>query len=224
MADWQEDSNAHCRENDANALCATCGKMWAAHIGRCCDGDESSERRFKLAAPAQNVRDLIEQLCSAAVAYGECADGEQAYYAAKAKLIEAACGVATGDEWVRPDNTCPRCKQPAANLFRNTLPGDELDTTHCGCLYGNAGVQGTSGDQPASPADQAIYKGMADRYQRERAPGVEGECGYMASLVPPAPPGQCKHLSECTSQRECFGPAPGCRRARGAKGLGDAQG
>jgi hypothetical protein len=51
MADWQEDSNAHCRENDANALCATCGKTWANHIGRCCDGDESSERRFKLAGP-----------------------------------------------------------------------------------------------------------------------------------------------------------------------------
>lgn len=31
--------------------------------------------------------------------------------------------------------TCPRCKQPAANLFRVTLPGDELETEHCGCLY-----------------------------------------------------------------------------------------
>jgi hypothetical protein len=93
MADWQKDSNAHCREHDASALCATCGKTWGNHIGRCCDGDESSPRRFKLAAPPQGVRDLIEQLCSAAVAYGERADGEQAYYAAKAKLIEATRGV-----------------------------------------------------------------------------------------------------------------------------------
>lgn len=94
MADWQEDSNAHCRENDANALCATCGKVWGSHIGRCCDGDESSPRRFKLAAPPENVRDLIEQLCSAAVAYGErdTKDAENAYYAAKAHLIGAACG------------------------------------------------------------------------------------------------------------------------------------
>lgn len=34
------------------------------------------------------------------------------------------------------------------------------------------GVGGTSADQPASPADQAIYDGMADRYQRERTRGV----------------------------------------------------
>lgn len=92
MADWHEDSNADCREHDANALCATCGQTWGAHIGRCCDGDESSPRRFKLAGPSPNVRDLIEELCSAAVAYGERADGEQAYHAAKAKLIEATCG------------------------------------------------------------------------------------------------------------------------------------
>lgn len=93
MADWQEDSNVYCHEHDANALCETCGKTWGNHIGRCCDDDESSPRRFKLAVPQPNVRDLIEQLCSAAVAYGESADGEQAYYAAKAKLIEATCGV-----------------------------------------------------------------------------------------------------------------------------------
>jgi hypothetical protein len=90
MAEWQEDSNAHCRENDANALCATCGKTWGNHIGRCCDGDESSPRRFKLAGPV-DARDLIEVLCSAAVAYGEdgSEENEQAYYAAKAHLIGA---------------------------------------------------------------------------------------------------------------------------------------
>jgi hypothetical protein len=46
-------------------------------------------------------------------------------------------------------------------------------------------------------------------------PNGTGECGYMAVLVPPSPPGQCKHLGECTDQRACFGPTPGCRRALG---------
>lgn len=54
---------------------------------------------------------------------------------------------ASGDgEPVAGVTTCPRCKQPAANLFRTQLPGDELDTTHCGCLYA-VGVALPDGEQ-----------------------------------------------------------------------------
>jgi hypothetical protein len=64
---------------------------------------------------------------------------------------ERTCGVqasAPADDWMRPDNTCPRCQQPAANLFRTKLPGDELDTTHCGCLY-TSGVSASDGKTQA---------------------------------------------------------------------------
>lgn len=47
---------------------------------------------------------------------------------------------------VQADNTCPRCRKPAANLFRTTLPGDELDTTHCGCLYADGVPERVKGD------------------------------------------------------------------------------
>jgi hypothetical protein len=55
-------------------------------------------------------------------------------------------GVLEADDWQRPDNTCPRCKKPAANLFHTTQPGDELATAHCGCLYASgAPVVATDG-------------------------------------------------------------------------------
>ena len=49
--------------------------------------------------------------------------------------------------------TCPRCGRAAANLFRMQLPGDDLDTVHCGCVHVPkhltpeviAGVTGTAG-------------------------------------------------------------------------------
>jgi hypothetical protein len=57
------------------------------------------------------------------------------------------------DAWQRPDNTCPRCKKAAANLFRTKLPGDELDTTHCGCLYGNDGALGIPSNSSEGKSD-----------------------------------------------------------------------
>lgn len=38
--------------------------------------------------------------------------------------------------------TCPRCKRPAVNLFSTPLPGEELETMHCGCLY-DSSMKGT---------------------------------------------------------------------------------
>lgn len=59
-------------------------------------------------------------------------------------LRMGADGKLTGDDL----RACPRCKQPAVNLFRLQLPGDELDTTHCGCLYRADGTATTDGGKP----------------------------------------------------------------------------
>lgn len=40
--------------------------------------------------------------------------------------------------------------------------------------------------------------------------------------VPMLPGQQCKHINECTDQRACYGPEPGCRRALGVGGTSDA--
>jgi hypothetical protein len=48
-AEWEKDRLASCFEHSGDDLCATCGKIWNDHFGRCCD-TEPSARRFTLAA------------------------------------------------------------------------------------------------------------------------------------------------------------------------------
>lgn len=70
------------------------------------------------AAPEGQIRELIEDLCSAAVSYGErdTKDAENAYYAAKAKLIGATRGVPptpapdTRKPWEKSSWTCVQAR------------------------------------------------------------------------------------------------------------------
>jgi hypothetical protein len=68
-----------------------------SHHGLCSSLDDTmpNHPNCDCGEEPRQVRELIEELCSAAVAYGELGteDAEQAYYAAKAHLIGATAGV-----------------------------------------------------------------------------------------------------------------------------------
>jgi hypothetical protein len=58
-AEWEKDSLASCREHSGDDLCATCGKIWNDHFGRCCDPNPSA-RRFTLASGVPAVLLFID--------------------------------------------------------------------------------------------------------------------------------------------------------------------